>query len=54
MPDIESVDLYLLANTDLVLPDIKGEKIIGYKIKFRTGTSTEVILNRYSKDEPKL
>lgn len=49
LPDIESIDLYLMANADLALPEVNGEKIIGYKLTFKTGTSTEVILNRFSK-----
>jgi hypothetical protein len=47
LPDIESVDLYLLDNREIDLPEINGKKIVGYKIQFKTGTSSEVILNKY-------
>lgn len=48
LPDIESIELYLLSiDSKLSLPEINGQKVIGYKLTLKTGTEKEVILNKY-------
>lgn len=46
LPEIESIDLYLLPIDSKELPEVEGQRVVGYKIQFKTGTSSEVILDK--------
>lgn len=46
LPEIESIDLYLLPLDAKNLPEVEGQRVVGYKIQFKTGTSSEVILDK--------
>lgn len=49
MPDIQSVELYMLPLPQIKdLPELNGLQVIGYKLILKTGTATEVILDKYS------
>lgn len=46
LPEIEIIDLYLLPIDSKELPELEGQRVVGYKIQFKTGTSSEVILDK--------
>lgn len=49
MPDIQSVELYMLPLPQIKdLPELNGLQVIGYKLILKTGTATEVIMDKYS------
>jgi hypothetical protein len=47
IPDITHVSLYTMPNLNLTsLPEIEGQKVIGYKLQLANGTLMEVILDK--------
>lgn len=48
MPEISSITLYTLPLKITSMPDLNGEKVIGYKLQLKTGTAMEVVLNKHS------
>jgi hypothetical protein len=49
MPEITGITLYSLPLPQIAsMPDMNGEKVIGYKMQFKTGTAIEVVLDKHS------
>lgn len=49
MPEIEGITLFTLPVPQLAsMPDLNGEKVIGYRLQLKTGTAMEVILDKHS------
>lgn len=47
IPDIESIELFLAPVTALsTLPEIAGQRVIGYRMSLKTGTTMEVMIDR--------
>lgn len=51
MPDVDSIDLYTIANGPSLktLPQLNNETVIGYQVKYRTGTTSDIILYKHNK-----
>lgn len=50
LPEISEIELYTAPRSmiDLQLPMINSEKVIGYSLKFKSGTGQQMILNKFS------
>ena len=49
MPEIKSIELYTLPISELTsLPLLEQERVVGYGLTLKTGTVTEVILNKHA------
>ena len=49
IPEITGITLYSLPLPQITsMPDMNGEKVIGYKMQLKTGTAIEVVLDKHS------
>lgn len=49
MPEISGITLYTLPLKQVAsMPELNGEKVIGYRLQLKTGTAMEVILDKHS------
>ena len=46
-PEIESIELLTIAANVAEMPELNGQRVIGYKLQLKTGTSMEVIMDKF-------
>jgi hypothetical protein len=51
LPDISKITLYTADKTIAALPVVNKKTVIGWKLSFENGTSSEIILNKYAKPQ---
>ncbi len=51
LPDISKVTVYLADKNISALPTLNGKRVIGFKLQFENGTASEMILNKYGKQQ---
>ncbi|MFL5783456.1 MAG: hypothetical protein ACJ76H_02530 [Bacteriovoracaceae bacterium] len=51
LPDISKITLYTADKTISALPVVNKKTVIGWKLSFENGTSSEIILNKYAKPQ---
>ncbi len=51
LPDISKVTVFLANKNISALPTLNGKRVIGFKLSFENGTASEMILNKYGKQQ---